>query len=162
MCHLRGRLGVYNCRINLFLRLPQESKQASSEASKEASKRASKQAEKQASKQASKKAIKQSSKSSKVIKMSQNVTKCHKNVTKISQKCHKNELRFTPTEFLQKSSKWLTFWLPFETSFSTELGGRIIFPGRCAPGLRGPSRKSTTICLALVHADVNKLTPSKW
>ena len=96
----------------MFLRLPQESKQASKpagkqaskqeskeaskqarkqaskEASKQASKQGSKQRSKQASKQASKEAIKQSGKSSKVIKMSQNVTKisqkCHKKVTKMS------------------------------------------------------------------------------
>jgi hypothetical protein len=62
-------------------------------------------------KQASKQPRKQSSKSrksSKVVKMSQNVIK-------MSQ----NDLRFTPTDLLQKSSKLLTFWPPFETSFST-------------------------------------------
>ena len=80
----------------------------------------------------------------------------------MSQKCHQNELRFTPTDFLQKSSKRLTFGPPFETSFSTELGGRIIYRGRCPGAVRGLPRKSTTICSALVHADVNKLTPSNY
>ncbi len=37
MCHMRGRTVVYNCRINLFLHLSQESKQASKQSSKQAS-----------------------------------------------------------------------------------------------------------------------------
>ena len=158
MCLLRGRSGVYNCRINLFLRLSQESKQASKQASqqgskqaskkarrqaskeaskqarKQASERASKQAEKQASKQASKKAIKQSSKSSNVIKMSQNVTN-------ISQKCHKKVTKMSSDLLPPISSKWLTFGPPFETSFSTELGGRIIFPDRSGRSPGTPSKK---------------------
>ena len=138
----------------MFLRLPQESKQASKPAGKQTSKQESKEASKQASKQESNQAIKQ-------------VIKSHQNVTKISQKCHKNVTKMSSDLLSPISSKspqnGSLFGLLLKPAFRRNWAGALFTAGgvrEVSGDARGLPRKSTTICSALVHADVNKLTPS--